>query len=969
MRLTVVTAAGATVGSGVVDRLGSLVVRNLTAGPGYRFEEGTGPGARRTAAFRVLGTTSTPGASFYSSQHLHAGLNYVRMRDGILLAATVRLPPGKTLADGPFPTVIEYSGYNVAGPHGLIDALEGQASSSDPLLPDTSTVVGSVVAPLLGFVTVSVQIRGTGCSGGAFDLFGLPSDYDGYDVVQTVGAQPWVLNHKVGMVGISYSGFSQLVVAGTDPPDLAAITPLSPTDDLYSTGYPGGIYNDGFAASWVAPARARTPARHPEEVNRGRRPRSRRATRRAWPTNACIYRPRVSTRSSSPNLGRTPALFNPRSPTVWASHIKVPVFMVGALEDEQVGPQWPALITALHGDKDVYVTMMNGTHTDSLGPDTISRWLEFLDLYVADRVPTASPTLDALAPTLYSSLTGGAASAPVPAVRFTTEPSVTQAKAAFAAQDPRVRVLFDNGGGALGPGALQPTYEAGFSAWPPAGTVVHYALGPNGTLQTGTPPASTTASFHPNPAVRPADDLPASANAWAAQPPYDWTTVPAANGIAFETPAFTSATTIVGPASLDLMLRSTAPVTDLQVTVTEVRPGATQEEYVTSGFLRSSDRTQSGRVDRARPRTDLSDGRSPIPPARALHPGADSGRPHCAHLPRRDAAAHRHFRARRGPAVVDLRHAGHPRCRRRHGVARRHARLVAGGQRGGRRRPVPRHAGLRRTARRALPGLCAAGQPGLTIGRPSPALGRVAAMAGTAGDEHSVEVSLYQGLLTTRAIRRYTDEPVPDEALRDILFAATRAPSGSNRQPFRFIVLTDGAVAQEAKRLIGQGARRFWAAKREADGYDAGSGAQADSPKARMARTMQHYVDTYESVPVLVLACFRRYRHAGSYTDGASVYPACQNLLLAARALGFGGVMTSWQFAADAELRSLLHIPGEVEIMATITLGRPQGRHGPVRRRPLPELVYGDRWGESPAWAVDPAGTAHTSAGPPTSSQ
>jgi predicted acyl esterase len=593
VRLTVVTAAGATVGSGVVDRLGSLVVRNLTAGPGYRFEEGTGPDARRTAAFRVLGTSSTPGASFYSSQHLHAGLNYVRMRDGILLAATVRLPPGKTLADGPFPTVIEYSGYNVAGPHSLIDALEGQASSSDPLLPDTSTVVGSVVAPLLGFVTVSVQMRGTGCSGGAFDLFGLPSDYDGYDVVQTVGAQPWVLNHKVGMVGISYSGFSQLVVAGTDPPDLAAITPLSPTDDLYSTGYPGGIYNDGFAASWVA---QRVSDARPAPG--GGQP---------WATaeiatgdTTCLANQRLHLQAQSldslikPNLGRTPALFNPRSPTVWASHIKVPVFMVGALEDEQVGPQWPALITALHGDKDVYVTMMNGTHTDSLGPDTISRWLEFLDLYVADRVPTASPTLDALAPTLYSSLTGGAASAPVPAVRFTTEPSVTQAKAAFAAQDPRVRVLFDNGGGALGPGALQPTYEAGFSAWPPAGTVVHYALGPNGTLQTGTPPASTTASFHPNPAVRPADDLPASANAWAAQPPYDWTTVPAANGIAFETPAFTSATTIVGPASLDLMLRSTAPVTDLQVTVTEVRPGATQEEYVTSGFLRSSDRTQSG---------------------------------------------------------------------------------------------------------------------------------------------------------------------------------------------------------------------------------------------------------------------------------------------------------------------------------------------------------------------------------------
>ena len=80
------------------------------------------------------------------------------------------------------------------------------------------------------------------------------------------------------------------------------------------------------------------------------------------------------------------------------------------------------------------------------------------------------------------------------------------------------------------------------------------------------------------------------------------------------------------------------------------------------------------------------------------------------------------------------------------------------------------------------------------------------------------QVSLYEGLLSTRAIRRYTDERVPDVALRDILFAATRAPSGSNRQPFRFIVLTDGPVAAEGKRLIGEGARRFWAAKREADG-------------------------------------------------------------------------------------------------------------------------------------------------------
>jgi nitroreductase len=225
-------------------------------------------------------------------------------------------------------------------------------------------------------------------------------------------------------------------------------------------------------------------------------------------------------------------------------------------------------------------------------------------------------------------------------------------------------------------------------------------------------------------------------------------------------------------------------------------------------------------------------------------------------------------------------------------------------------------------------------------------------------------VGLLEGLTTTRAIRRYHDEPVRPEALRAILFAATRAPSGSNRQPFRFLVLTDGPNARAAKKLIGDGARRTWAAKREADRYDTGSGTVADSPKARLARTMQRFVDDFERVPVLILPCLVRYREPTS-GEGASVYPACQNLLLAARALGYGGVFTGWNFVVDAELRQLLGIPAETFIAGTITLGRPVGRHGPLRRRPMRELVYTDAWGEPPDWAVDPPDTAFTSAGPP----
>jgi nitroreductase len=237
-------------------------------------------------------------------------------------------------------------------------------------------------------------------------------------------------------------------------------------------------------------------------------------------------------------------------------------------------------------------------------------------------------------------------------------------------------------------------------------------------------------------------------------------------------------------------------------------------------------------------------------------------------------------------------------------------------------------------------------------------------VAGVAGMALATdEVGLLEGLTTTRAIRRYRDEPVPEEVLRDVLFAATRAPSGSNRQPFRFVVLSDGPRAKEAKRLFGEAARAAWAAKRRADGYDEGSGARTDSPKARVAATMQHYVDHLDRVPVLILPCLLRRREA-RVGDGGSIYPACQNLLLAARALGYGGVMTSWHRPVEDELRRLLQIPEEAFVAGAITLGRPAGSHGPVRRRPLGQLVFEDRW-EAPApWALDPPGTRHTG-GPP----
>jgi nitroreductase len=206
-------------------------------------------------------------------------------------------------------------------------------------------------------------------------------------------------------------------------------------------------------------------------------------------------------------------------------------------------------------------------------------------------------------------------------------------------------------------------------------------------------------------------------------------------------------------------------------------------------------------------------------------------------------------------------------------------------------------------------------------------------------------VGLLEGLATTRAIRRYTDAPIPDEDLATILWHAGRAPSGSNRQPFRFLVLRDGPDAHAAKELLGNAFRAGWNAKREADGYR----------PSRFADSMQRYVDRFERIPVVILVCLERYRSPSPY-EGASVYPACQNLLLAARATGYGGALTMWHLGVEDELRTLLGIPDGVALSACITLGVPEGGHGSLRRKPLAEIVFDGRWGAAAEWVTEPGG-------------
>ena len=590
-RLELLDRRGRVVATGKADRLGSRIFRGVAPGPGYRVRRAGRGGATRP--FRVLRAGEDPPRAFFARTRLRQGLNYVRMRDGVELAMTVRLPPGKTLADGPFPTVVEYSGYQTAAPGDLLGSLAasvaGRPAAADPLLPASATVVGSVLAPLLDFAVVSVQMRGSGCSGGAFDLFDLPTTYDGYDAVETVAAQPWVRGGRVGMVGISFSGITQLFTAGTRPPHLAAITPMSVTDDTYTaTGSPGGIRNSGFASSWL-----RDRARDARPAPAGGQPYARalvRAGDRRCRANQLLRLQSVDALALAEDRPyRDPELFDPRAPATWMDRIDVPTFLVGQFHDEQTGGHFAESLGRLRSPR-VWITLQNGVHADALGPDVMTRWVEFLELYVAGEVPEVPASVLALSGELYRFLAGAEAE-PVQQSRFAGTADVAAARAAFE-RDPRVRVLMENGAGGQGPGSIGAAWELGFSAWPPPqARPATFYLGAGGTLASAPPSRPGTARYVPDPRARPATTLPGTgeADAWRAQPPYDWRPVAAGRGAGFLTGPLERDLVIAGSSSLDLWLRATARDTDLQVTLSEVRPDG-RETYVQNGWLRASHR-------------------------------------------------------------------------------------------------------------------------------------------------------------------------------------------------------------------------------------------------------------------------------------------------------------------------------------------------------------------------------------------
>jgi nitroreductase len=212
-------------------------------------------------------------------------------------------------------------------------------------------------------------------------------------------------------------------------------------------------------------------------------------------------------------------------------------------------------------------------------------------------------------------------------------------------------------------------------------------------------------------------------------------------------------------------------------------------------------------------------------------------------------------------------------------------------------------------------------------------------------------IDLYEGLMTTRAMRRFTSEPVTDQEVEQILAAAVQAPSGGNIQPYQFLVVTD----EDRRRAIGEIYRRAY------DRYEPAvlklfPPFTDDDARRRHERNWaasRHLADAIGTAPVMVLVLMPRISMTVSDDEGemdvgptyASVYPAVQNLTLAARALGIGTVLTTVYRIHEAEVREVCGIPDRYEIVALLPLGRPAGNWGVAPRRPAGSITSWNEFG------------------------
>jgi hypothetical protein len=448
-------------------------------------------------------------------------------------------------------------------------------------------------------------MRGTGCSGGAYDYFEPDQSLDGYDVVQTIAHQPWVLDHRVGMLGISYGGISQLFTAAEGPPALEAIAPLSPIDSTITALYPGGDLNTGFAYSWARQrvADARPFSRTADQSYALARIRHGDATCRA---DQALHGEAVNLLHEIATHRYFRRSFDdPLDPITFVHRIHAATFLACQFTDEEVGADCPDLAERFTGTRRRWFDFTNGTHIDSLDPETLVRMVDFYELYVAHRRPVLDVDLGrhefvttGLDRALH--LIGGPLLRAAMGIRHGSlhdvpadpvEQAPTYAAALRRLQHtPAITIGFDSGaapGNAAG--IPLPAFTATASRFPLPGTRARsWYLSPAGGLTTA-PGASGADTFTYRSAEGTATDYhghdTGAGGLWGLTPRYDWVSPSAGQAASFITPPLGSSMVVVGAGTVSLWVKSTKPAVDLQATITEVRPDG-KEVYVQNGYLR-----------------------------------------------------------------------------------------------------------------------------------------------------------------------------------------------------------------------------------------------------------------------------------------------------------------------------------------------------------------------------------------------
>ena len=212
----------------------------------------------------------------------------------------------------------------------------------------------------------------------------------------------------------------------------------------------------------------------------------------------------------------------------------------------------------------------------------------------------------------------------------------------------------------------------------------------------------------------------------------------------------------------------------------------------------------------------------------------------------------------------------------------------------------------------------------------------------------SFSMPLEEAMRTQRAIRRLKTDPVDDALVLRLLDLAIRAPSGSNAQNWQFVVVRDPAVKGKLGRLNRMAWNLYGGLSRRL--------ARGDDKMLRIIDAVEWQADHFEEIPVIVVACLRGQRlpfplpmpAMASTSYYGSIYPAVQNLLLAARSVGLGAALITLPLWSHFLARRALGLPWNVSPCAVVPLGWPRGRYGPTTRRPIGELVHLDRFGNQP---------------------